>query len=276
MSTTRRARLLVIDVDGTLLTTDYQITAATRAAVQQVPALGVQVVLASARSPRALHTIVEELGITGLAICYTGALVCRISPDPQVPTEVVTEQRMSLSSAQQVLRSALKHDLSVGWYSGDDWYIPRWDAALRRESMLTEVTPIVEADLAHFTEAPHKVLAIAADPVLLPQLSVLASTLPRDCKGQFSLANYLEITHQGVDKAAALLTLGQQLGIAPTEMVAIGDGENDMAMLRLVALGIAMGNASSTVQAIADWVTETNNRDGVAAAIERLQTTGWI
>jgi hydroxymethylpyrimidine pyrophosphatase-like HAD family hydrolase len=114
MSTTRRARLLVIDVDGTLLTTDYQITAATRAAVQQVPALGVQVVLASARSPRALHTIMEELGITGLAICYTGALVCRMSPDPQGPTEVVTEQRMSLSSAQQVLRSALKHDLSVG------------------------------------------------------------------------------------------------------------------------------------------------------------------
>ncbi len=59
-------------------------------------------------------------------------------------------------------------------------------------------------------------------------------------------------------------------------MVAIGDRKNDMAMLRLVALGIAMGNASLAVQAAADWVTETNNRDGVAAAIERLQTTGWI
>ncbi len=59
-------------------------------------------------------------------------------------------------------------------------------------------------------------------------------------------------------------------------MVAIGDGKNDMAMLRLVALGIAMGNASLAVQAATDWVTETNNRDGVAAAIERLQTTGWI
>jgi hydroxymethylpyrimidine pyrophosphatase-like HAD family hydrolase len=120
------------------------------------------------------------------------------------------------------------------------------------------------------------VLAIAGDPTLLPQLSLLASTLPRDCKGQFSLANYLEITHQGVDKAAALLTLGQQLGIAPTEMVAIGDAENDMTMLRLVGLGIAMGNASPEVQAVADWVTDTNNQDGVATAIARLQATGWI
>src|SRR2546426_4175204 len=94
-----KARLLVIDVDGTLLTTDYQLTTATCSAVQQVSAQGVQVVLASARSPRALHPIMGELGIIGLVICYTGALTCRISPDPQEPSEVVTEQRMSLSSA---------------------------------------------------------------------------------------------------------------------------------------------------------------------------------
>ena len=66
MSKARRARLLVIDVDGTLLTTDYRLTAVTRRSVQQVSDKGVQVVLASARSPRALHPIMEELSITGL------------------------------------------------------------------------------------------------------------------------------------------------------------------------------------------------------------------
>jgi Cof subfamily protein (haloacid dehalogenase superfamily) len=276
MRKTRRARLLVIDVDGTLLTDDYRLMAATRTAVQQVSAQGVQVVLASARSARALHSIMGALGIMGLAICYTGALTCRISPDPHMPTEVMMEQRMSLSSAHDVLNNALERGISTGWYSGDDWYIPRWDMALRRESMLTGVPPIVEPDLAYVTEAPHKLLAIAGDPVLLPELSLLASTLPADCRGQFSLAHYLEITHQGVDKATALLALGQQLGIIPAEMVAIGDGENDLAMLRLVGLGIAMGNAPPSVQAAADWVTDTNNRDGVAIAIERLQATGWI
>ncbi len=272
----RRARLLVIDVDGTLLTDDYLLMAATRTAVQQVSAQGVQVVLASARSARALHSIMGALGIMGLAICYTGALTCRISPDPHMPTEVMMEQRMNLSSANDVLNNALERGISIGWYSGDDWYIPRWDMALRRESMLTGVPPIVEPDLAYVTEAPHKLLAIAGDPVLLPELSLLASTLPADCRGQFSLAHYLEITHQGVDKATALLALGQLLGITPAEMVAIGDGENDLAMLRLVGLGIAMGNAPPSVQAAADWVTDTNNRDGVAIAIERLQATGWL
>jgi Cof subfamily protein (haloacid dehalogenase superfamily) len=276
MRNIQRIRLLVVDVDGTLLTDDYQITTATRAAVQQVSSQGVQVVLASARSPRALRLIMAELGITGLAISYTGALICRIRPDPDMPTEVVAEQRMNLSSAHVVLRSALERGISVGWYTGDSWSIPRWDQALRRESMLTGVTPIVDPDLAHATEAPHKILAIAGDSAHMPELSLLASTLPGDCRGQFSLVNYLEITHQAVDKATALLTLGQHFGIAPAEMMAIGDGENDLAMLRLVGLGIAMGNAPATVQAIADWVTDTNNRDGVAAAIKRLQATGWI
>ena len=87
---------------------DYQLTAVTRMAVQQVMDQGVQVVLASARSPRALHAIMGELGIAGLAICYSGALTCRISPDPQEPSEAMTEQRISLTSAHMVLRNGLE------------------------------------------------------------------------------------------------------------------------------------------------------------------------
>ncbi len=276
MKYTRRTRLLVLDVDGTLLTDDLQITAATREAVQRVISHGVQVVLASARGPNALRSIMRELGIAGLAICYTGALTCRLNPDTHVPAEVVTDQRMNLTSARKVLSNALELGISVGWFIGDSWYISAWDSALRRESMITGVTPIIASDLLRFKDAPHKLQAIVGEPALLPHLYTLARTLPQDCVGQFSYETYLEITHQGVDKASALLALGQQLGIAPSEMVAIGDMENDLAMLRVAALGIAMGNAPLNVQEEADWVTDTNNRDGVAAAIEKLYATGWI
>jgi len=276
MKYVRRTRLLALDVDGTLLTDDLQITAATREAVQQVISNGVKVVLASARGPNALRSILRELGIAGLAICYTGALTCRLNPDLHVPIKVVAEQRMSLPTAHKVLSNALELGISVGWFTGEFWYIPGWDPALHHESMITGVTPIVSPDLMHFKEAPHKLQAIVGEPALLPRLYALEKKLPTDCVGQFSFTTYLEIIHQGVDKAAALLKLGKQLDIAPTEMVAIGDRENDMAMLRLAALGIAMGNAPSNVQAEADWVTDTNNRDGVAAAIEKLYANGWI
>ena len=276
MKYTRRARLLALDVDGTLLTDELQITAATREAVQQVISQGVQVVLASARGPNALYSIMAELEITGLAICYTGALTCKLYPNQHVSAEVVNEQRLSLSSARLVLSNALKLGISIGWFTGELWYIPGWDLALHHESMITGVTPIVVPDLMHFKEAPHKLQAIVGEPALLPRLYALASVLPSDCVGQFSYETYLEIIHQGVDKATALLALGQQLGIAPSEMIAIGDMDNDIAMLHMAALGIAMGNAPVNVQAEADWVTDTNNRDGVAVAIERLQTSGWI
>jgi Cof subfamily protein (haloacid dehalogenase superfamily) len=276
MKNTRRARLLALDVDGTLLTDELQVTHATRESVRQVISQGVQVVLASARGPNALYSIMGELEITGLAICYTGALTCRLYPDKHGSLEVVSEQRMSLSSARIVLSNALELGVSIGWFTGENWYIPRWDLALHHESMITGVTPILDPDLMHFKEAPHKLQAIIGDTALLPRLNALASVLPRDCVGQFSYETYLEIIHRGVDKATALLALGQQLGIDPSEMVAIGDMENDIAMLRIAALGIAMGNAPTYVQAEADWVTDTNNRDGVAAAIERLQTSGWI
>lgn len=122
MRTTQRAqriRFLVLDVDGTLLTDDYRISMATRTAVQQAIQRDVQVVLASARSPGGLRRIMGELGISGIVIAYTGALTCRLSPDPSVPLEVLTEQRMNLDSASCVLRNALSQGVSVGWFSED-------------------------------------------------------------------------------------------------------------------------------------------------------------
>lgn len=232
-------------------------------------------VLASARSPSGLRPILAELGTSGLVICYTGALTCRLSPDPHIAIEVVTERRMSLSSAHTILSRVLDLGISVGWFTGDHWYIPGWDSAIRCESAITGVVPIVASDLTHFTEAPHKLLCVAGRAELLPHLHHVARTLPSDCLGQFSHTTYLEITRQGVDKAAALLALGQQLGIPSTAMVAIGDGANDVTMLKIVAVGIAMGQAPPAVQAAADWITDTNDQDGVALAIERLSATGW-
>ena len=276
MKNTRQARLLALDVDGTLLTDELQITATTRETVQQVMAQGIQVVLASARGPNALYSIMAELEISGLAICYTGALTCRLYPNQHVSLEVVNEQRMSLLSARQVLNNALELGVSIGWFTGEDWYITSWDQAVQHESMITGVIPIVDPDLKHFQDAPHKLQAIVGETALLPRLSALASVIPSDCVAQFSYETYLEIIRRGVDKATALLALGQQLGIAPSEMITIGDMDNDIAMLRMAAFGIAMGNAPANVQAEADWVTDTNNRDGVAVAIEKLRADGWI
>jgi Cof subfamily protein (haloacid dehalogenase superfamily) len=276
MKHTHRARLLALDVDGTLLNDELHVTAATREAVQQVISRGVQVVLASARGPKALYSIMAELEITGLAICYTGALTCRLYPDQHISVGVVDEQRMGLSTARLVLSKALELEISISWFNGEHWYIPRRDPVIDRESIITGVTPIVAPDLMRLKEAPHKLQAIVGGAAHLARLNTLACMLPSDCVGQFSYETYLEIIHHAVDKATALSSLGKRLGISASEMIAFGDMDNDIAMLQMAGLGIAMGNAPVDVQAVADWVTDTNNRDGVAVAVERLLRSGWI
>src|SRR3712207_4137458 len=99
-------RLVAHDIDGTLLTSTNQISPATLAAVQDVTGRGVEVVLGSARSPTALRLLMAELGISGFAISYTGALLCRLHP--HTPTEVMAEQRMPLASARSVLIGAME------------------------------------------------------------------------------------------------------------------------------------------------------------------------
>ncbi|HYB02244.1 MAG TPA: Cof-type HAD-IIB family hydrolase [Ktedonobacteraceae bacterium] len=273
---TRKSRLLALDVDGTLLTDELQITSATRKAIRDVISRGIQVVLASARGPNALYSIMVDLDISGLAICYTGALTCRLYPEKHFSIEIVDEQPMSFSSAYFVLNAALEQEISIGWFSGEKWYTPKYDLAIHHESMITGVAPIVATDLMHCKNPPHKLQAIVEEAAHLPRLVALANSLPDDCVGQFSYETYLEITHRGVDKSSALLVLGQHLGIDSSEMVAIGDMDNDVAMLQMAGFGIAMGNAPDRVKAEANWVTETNNRDGVAAAIERLKVEGLI
>ncbi len=269
-------RLLALDIDGTLLTSAKQISPATLAAVQDVMRRGVHVVLASARSPSALRLLMAQLNIRGFAVAYTGALLCRLDPDPRVPTQLLVERRMDLSSARAVFGAARERGLSVGWYVGDTAHIAGWDAALRNEFAITGEQPSVAPDLATTGEAPHKLMCIAGEPRLVTELHLLAQDVPADCVAQFSHATYLEITRHDVNKADALAALAQHLSIDLAETAAMGDQENDIGMLQAAGVGIAMGNAIPGAQAAADWVTETNDRDGVAVAIECLRTAGRI
>jgi Cof subfamily protein (haloacid dehalogenase superfamily) len=92
----------------------------------------------------------------------------------------------------------------------------------------------------------------------------------------FSKPNYLEIVPIGVDKAKALVKLANSLGIELSQVAALGDGQNDIEMLREAGLGIAMGNASDAVKSAADWITGTNDEDGVAQAVRRLVSSGLV
>jgi len=269
-STSRQIRLLALDVDGTLFTSNHEISEASRTAIRAATAGGIRVVLASGRGPRALRSILGQLGMEGHAIAFSGGMLCTLGHKPVDSIRVIYERQLNLATAQGIMDSALARGFSVAWCVGETWHIRAWDDLLQREAQ--------HAGMPIFThlpkEPPHKIQCMAASAEQARELLRFRNELPPDCIGMFSNESYLEIYPEGVSKALGLQQLGELLGIGLNEMAAIGDGENDVAMLREVGLGIAMGQAAPHIQQAADWVTASNNQEGVAAAIEQMQREG--
>ena len=265
-----RIRLLVLDVDGTLLDSRHSITERVRASVRETAEAGVHVALGSARGPAGLRPVARQLGIEGHAVAFSGALLCQLGPSP--PAVVLGSQRMDLGPARWVVRRARELHISVGWWDLEHWSVPDLDGPVMREAAIIEVEPRVE-DLASLALPPFK-LQCMVPPGAIERLRMLRAELPAGCAAQFSNPNYLEVFSPSTDKAHAVLELGTILGCSAGEISAIGDGENDIAMLRAVGLGVAVSNARPAVIEAATWVTTSNDEDGVAVALERMRCRG--
>ena len=167
-------------------------------------------------------------------------------------------------------RSPAPHGIETGWFTLDGWRVAATGPGTVEEGELTGEPPIVAPDLPDGVPAPHKLMCIAVTPEQMATLAVLRERLPPSVTGVFSHPRYLEVVAPGVDKAVAVVAAYAALGVAPYELAAIGDAENDIGMLRAAGIGVAMGNAAPAVVAVADRVTAANDRDGAASAIEAL------
>ena len=259
-------RLVAIDVDGTLLTSGHEITRGTAAAIERVRDAGVEIVLTTSRPPRALWPILEALGLThpGVFVASQGALVGSYSAEGEL--RVLERQPMPVGLAQQVALAGDAAGMSVSWFAAERWLVPRLDDLIREESAIVGCAPEV-ADLSAEREGPDKILLLAspagrdiAEAVAIPEgLVALAST-----------PTHLEVTREDVDKGGALRRLCATWGIAPGDVVAIGDGRNDLGMLAFAGVAVAPANAHPEVLAAADLVTSSNDEDGVAQVLAQL------
>ncbi len=254
---------LALDVDGTLLTSDHRLTPATRAALAAARRAGVLVVLASARSPLGLLPILGPLGLEDQPlIAFGGALV-------RDGESVILDDRIPAADAARVAAHAVELGLEVGWYAGDRWLVSETGPGIAFEEEVTRQVPELMASLDGRPD-PHKLLCIASRPDRASALLELRDGMPASTRGQLSYRHYLEVTAAGVDKAHGFAALLDHLGIPVERSAAIGDGENDIGLLRFAGRGIAMGHSIRVVAEAADAITDTNDRDGVAKAVASL------
>jgi len=263
----RLPRLVASDVDHTLIRDDHTLSRATVEAVGEARRRGVAVVLASSRPPRGMLPYLLELGLADVPfVALQGGFVGSWSADGVLTT--THEDLLPLDVAHRVLAAAAEHGAEASWHRGDSWTTERRGPGIDREASIVGFEPAM-GSLGDAGDGPAKVLLVT-DPDRPEQQRALLEALPEGSTGTRSAARYVEVTRTGVDKATGLARLLADLEVRPEDVVALGDGDNDLAMFELVGLSVAPANASERVRDAATFVTDANDDDGVAVALRHL------
>ncbi len=260
-------RLVACDLDGTLMGHDQQFSPRLRRALHAVQQRGVIVTLATGRMFSATRPFAAQLRITAPLICYQGGWIQ--APEDESPQFRVP---LSLSVTQDALSLGAAEHWHTVLYADGAIYLQEQTYPQKFYEMLLGVTTAVglpwEDVLAEHT--PDKVLFVA-EPEAIPAMSRrLRLQIGSRAEVVRSHAMFVEVVPRGVDKGRALAWLAEALHIPQAETLAIGDQENDLAMIRWAGVGVAMGNADAAVRQAADWIAPSLAEDGAAQALEKF------
>jgi len=258
--------LVAIDIDGTLLRNDKQVSEATLDAIHRTVQRGVRVVLATARPPRSCRMIYEQLGIDTPSIHYNGALVC------EAPGGKPLHHRpVPAGLARQLVALSRRLDplVAINVEILDRWYTDTVDP-----QTLDLVDGVARTDLfgplrTCLNNAVTKLMFIAEPARLRPIEAAIVTEHGDHVAFSASDSNVLQVVHPMADKGHALREVAAMLGVPQQRVMAIGDAPNDVGMLEWAGLGVAMQNAWGEVIATADVTAPSNEDDGVAFALQR-------
>lgn len=263
--------LIAIDMDGTLLNPHHQISPRVKQAIAQARAQGIRVVLASGRPVSGLRRYLAELEIGGdddYCIAFNGAVVQRLGTGESV-------FQFSLGFDDYLGCETVARELGVHFqaFAGNGLFTPNADVSpyTVADSFLTD-TPLFYRSVAEMDAGLRFQKLMMVDHAHV--LDQALARLPRELTERYAVMKsapfFLEICDKRSGKGPGLRKLAEHLGIAPVNIMAIGDHENDLSMLQFAEVSVAMGNAIPAVKDIARYQTASNDEDGVGLAIERF------
>lgn len=258
-------QLVALDLDGTLYNARQEISPANQAALTAVRDAGLQIVLATGRTRNAVRPVIDRLGLDTPGI-YVQGLVTHNGDG-----SIRRQQYLDAEAAREVAM-VIGEDVSLIAYSGTDTWVASRDRNIDLMVKYGEPAPQLCGSLAELArEVPINKFA-ALDVTNPARMNALRARLEQAFGErvqvlQPGLAIMVEVLPPGASKGAALGALLQDMEIAPEAVLACGDGENDIEMLELAGIGVAMGNANQAVRAAADFVSAHHNEDGVARAL---------
>jgi Cof subfamily protein (haloacid dehalogenase superfamily) len=259
-------RLVVSDIDGTLVTPDKVITPRAMAAVKALESAGVAFSIVSARPPRGMAPVAKALGVRQPYAGFNGGAL--VGPDGAP----IAAERLPEETARTILVRLAERKVATWVFADEEWFLTSLkEPEIDRERRAIGFSPTVVPDFDRFADRIDKIVGVSDDPAGLAAVeSEAQGWVAGHAIAQRSQTYYLDFTALTANKGHAVQAICRAAGFKPEETAVIGDMSNDVAMFRVAGFSVAMGQASEAVRAEAKAVTASNTDDGFAKAIEQL------
>lgn len=258
-----------LDIDGTLLNSRHQVMPCTQSHLQYLQGRGVPVILCSARPPKGVNLVAEQIGLCGPAACYNGGLI--IDDNYTILRDVGIDIRLAMDFRRFVAEQF--PDLVVSAYLYSVWMVEDTHHPLvEQEAEISGCTPLQGSieQVAFAASHIHKFLCMG-DAMRIRALEKETARQFPQLMALRSKSTYLEILPPEATKGSAAQVLLEHYGLSAKQAVAFGDSDVDVDMLQYCGLGVAMGNAPRQVKEAADYVTASNDEEGIYIALNSLR-----
>jgi Cof subfamily protein (haloacid dehalogenase superfamily) len=259
-------KLIVSDIDGTLVNSSRQISERTKVAIRKFQSLGGVFAIATGRIEESTKSYYDELQLSSPAILYNGAKIVELRNNNCLMENILEEEHF-----RQAVKLLSELDCSAIVYSSGKAYIRRMNDTIKTYMEKDRVMCIQVDDFMSCIEGkPNKILIIGNNSIFEKFLKAFESVCRVKPNTVRSEVNYLEILPRNTSKGEALKNLAELLSIPMEQIAAAGDNMNDFEMLKEAGLGIAVSNAAPKLLDAADLIAKSNDEDGVAEIIERI------
>jgi Cof subfamily protein (haloacid dehalogenase superfamily) len=263
-------KLVISDVDGTLLTSKKELTRTAKEAIEDLKNAGINFTVTSGRPPRGMLQLLRELDLKAPVAAFNGGMFFDPNFLPEI--KVISEKLLPEEVSRQVIKRLEEGGHDVWIYRGQDWFIHKLEAPhVEKEKNTVNFSPTVVPNFDGLYDRIVKIVGVNDQTDTLDQTQ---KGLNREFGGRASAAlsqpYYLDITHPEANKGEVVRFLSRRLSVAPEQIATLGDMPNDISMFLVSGLSVAMGNSNSFVKSKASEVTDSYDDEGFAHAIEKL------
>jgi Cof subfamily protein (haloacid dehalogenase superfamily) len=263
-----RIALVVSDVDGTLLTKDKLLTDGAKAAVAKLREAGIGFTIVSSRPTIGMGFLIEPLAITLPVGAFNGSSIVDAQLKP------IEQHLIPATTAQRSIDVLTEFGADIWLFTNDRWYTRNPDGEyVPHEKRAIKHDPTIIADFAPYIDSACKIVGASSDAAMLQRCeAAMKEAVGAQATAVRSQTYYLDVTPPGHDKGTFVEAIAKRLGISTDAVATIGDMQNDLAMFAKSGTSFAMGNATDDVKKHATHVTDTNENDGFARAMETILT----